>query len=117
MPQSLPRAFRAKQQAEDERKLEKILAQTAKLEPSDATGATSGGDESRLRGLPAIGRGCEGRDRRISARRGAQVAAAAAPILRPNDRKLGRESALSPQTSLGRHRIRVSDVRYHSRRS
>ena len=80
VPQSLPRAFRAKQQAEDERKLEKILAQTAKLEPSDATGATSGGDESRLRGLPAIGRGCEGRDRRISARRGLT---SQPPLLRP----------------------------------
>ena len=50
VPQPLPRAFRAQQQAEDERKLERILAQTAKLEPSDAAGATSGGDESAPQG-------------------------------------------------------------------
>ena len=60
MSQPLPRSYRSQQQAEDERKLEKILAQTAKLEPSDAAGATSGGDERRLRGLPAIGRGVRG---------------------------------------------------------
>ena len=60
MPQPLPRAFRSQQQAEDERKLEKILSQTAKLEASSTAGATAAGDKARLRGIPAVGRGTSG---------------------------------------------------------
>jgi hypothetical protein len=54
----LPRAYRRHLQAEDERKLERILAEVVDEEPSSAAGATSGGDSRRLRGIPAVGRGC-----------------------------------------------------------
>ena len=60
MPQPLPRAFRARQQAEDAAKLEKILKQTAEPEPSSTAGATAAGDAARLRGIPAVGRGTSG---------------------------------------------------------
>jgi hypothetical protein len=60
VPQPLPRAFRRKLQALDQAKLDRIIAATEKAEPSNAAGSTAGGDERRLRGLPAIGRGVRG---------------------------------------------------------
>ena len=46
-----------------QRKLDRIISQ-AGAEPSDAAGATSGGDDRRLRGLPAIRAWRQGRDLR-----------------------------------------------------
>lgn len=60
MPQPLPRAFRLQQEALDLAKVEKIVSQVEKLEASSSEGATAAGDERRLRGLPAIGRGSRG---------------------------------------------------------
>lgn len=45
----------------DERKLAAILLETGEALPVKQTaGSTSGGDEQRLRGLPAVGRGVSG---------------------------------------------------------
>ena len=71
MPQPLPRSYRHKQQAEDAAKLEKILKQTAVPESSSSAGATSGGDERRLRGLAGDRQRCQGRDLRLGAWRAA----------------------------------------------
>ena len=56
VPQPLPRAFRRQLQEQDSAKILKIIGQVEKLQTSTA-GATAAGDERRLRGLPAIGRG------------------------------------------------------------
>ena len=61
MPQPLPRAFRRKLQALDSAKVARIVGVVdAKAATDSSAGATSGGDERRLRGLPAIGRGVQG---------------------------------------------------------
>lgn len=60
VPQPLPRAFRRQLQAQDEAKLERILVEIGEESPLSAAGATAAGDEQRLRGIPAIGRGAAG---------------------------------------------------------
>ena len=62
MPKPLHRFNdRERMEAEQVAALQKILAETEGAEPPTMTqGTTSGGDESRLRGLPAIGRGVSG---------------------------------------------------------
>jgi hypothetical protein len=61
VPQQLPRFVAALQRREDDRKLMAILLETGEALPVvQAAGSTSGGDEQRLRGLPAIGRGVSG---------------------------------------------------------
>lgn len=61
MPQPLPRSYRRRLEAEDARKLNRIIGEADPLEASTtAAGATAGGDERKLRGIPAVGRGCAG---------------------------------------------------------
>jgi hypothetical protein len=60
VPQPLPRAHRRQLQAEDAAKLELILREVTDEPASSAAGATAAGDERRLRGIPAVGRGCAG---------------------------------------------------------
>ena len=60
MVQPLPRAFRRQLQAEDAAKLDRIIREVEEREPSRSAGVTAGGDERRLRGVPAIGRGVAG---------------------------------------------------------
>ena len=55
-----PRAYRRQLEAQDSAKVAAPVADTAPEGPMSTAGATSGGDESRLRGLPAIGRGVSG---------------------------------------------------------
>jgi len=55
--QRLPR-FNPNLQGEDAAKVDKLVEE-AELS-SLVTGVTAAGDESRLRGLPAVGRGCSG---------------------------------------------------------
>jgi hypothetical protein len=52
VPLPLPRSYRHQEQARDEAKLARILAEVGDEQPSSSAGATSGGDESRLRGVP-----------------------------------------------------------------
>jgi hypothetical protein len=55
----IPRAFRRQLQAEDTEKLDRIIREAGgDEEPSSAAGATAAGDSRRLRGIPAVGRGC-----------------------------------------------------------
>src|SRR4051812_4783386 len=57
----LPRFAAHYERIADERKLAKLLLETGEAAPpKSTTGVTSGGDERRLRGLPAIGRGVSG---------------------------------------------------------
>jgi hypothetical protein len=58
--QPLPRLHRDHERVEDERKLARILLETGEPAPTHVGHATSGGDEKRLRGLPAIGRNVRG---------------------------------------------------------
>lgn len=53
---------RAVQLARLEQQQAKLLAELAREAPDDVPvrGATAGGDERRLRGIPAVGRGCAG---------------------------------------------------------
>ncbi len=61
VPQPLPRAYRRQLQAEDAAKVDRIVREAGEdVAPSSSAGATAGGDERRLRGIPAIGRGCAG---------------------------------------------------------
>jgi hypothetical protein len=60
VPQPLPRAYRRQLQAEDLQKVARIVAEIDEAAIQSAAGATSGGDEARLRGLPAIGRNVAG---------------------------------------------------------
>lgn len=53
VPQPLPRAFRRQLAAEDAEKLDRIVRDAESF-----VGATSGGSWQRLRGVPAIGKGC-----------------------------------------------------------
>lgn len=48
------------QQVEDARNLGRILEEVGELPDAVAAGATKAGDERRLRGVPAIGRGVAG---------------------------------------------------------
>ena len=52
VPQPLPRAFRRQEQAEDDAKIARIVR-----DAESQIGGKAGGDEGRLRGLPAVGRG------------------------------------------------------------
>jgi hypothetical protein len=59
------RAFRRQEHARDQKKITRIVAQVDELEVATiAVGATAAGDERRLRGIPAVGRGCAGHIRR-----------------------------------------------------
>src|SRR6478735_349276 len=58
MAQPLPRALRRQRQAADEAKVARILREVGDEEPASVAGAAAPGD--RLRGIPAIGRGCSG---------------------------------------------------------
>ena len=60
VPQPLPRAYRRQLQAEDAANVERIVAEVGEQDVSGVAGVTSGGDERRLRGIPAIGRGVPG---------------------------------------------------------
>lgn len=61
VPLPLPRAFRRQLAAEDEAKVRRIVAEVGDAEmPSSTAGATAAGDERRLRGVPAVGRGVSG---------------------------------------------------------
>ena len=57
MPRPLPRCYRRQLQALDSEKIERIVAEVVEQDPSGVAGVTSGGDERRLRGIPAIGKG------------------------------------------------------------
>lgn len=60
VPELLPRFTRVMEALEDARRIGRILAETGELPDEPSAGATAGGDPSRLRGIPAIGRGCSG---------------------------------------------------------
>jgi hypothetical protein len=60
VPQPLPRAFRLQQAAEDMEKVDRIVREAEGADPGGVAGVTAGGDERRLRGIPAVGRGCGG---------------------------------------------------------
>jgi len=61
VPQPLPRAFRRQLQAEDSEKVDRIVGEVGEpVAPAGVAGATAAGDERRLRGIPAVGRGCAG---------------------------------------------------------
>jgi hypothetical protein len=55
VPQPLPRAFRRQLESEDREKAARIVR-----DAETYVGGTAGGDERRLRGIPAVGRGCGG---------------------------------------------------------
>jgi hypothetical protein len=59
MSQALRRFEIHRERIEDERKLARILLETGEAAPQQK-GATAGGDERKLRGIPAIGRGVSG---------------------------------------------------------
>lgn len=58
VPEILPRFYRELQKLEDATKLGRILEETGDV--PELTRATAAGDERRLRGIPAVGRGCVG---------------------------------------------------------
>lgn len=61
MSHTLPRFHAHHQRIDDERKLARILLETGEPAPTtQRPGATAGGDERKLRGIPAIGRGVTG---------------------------------------------------------
>ena len=61
MAQPLPRAYRLQLMAKDKAKVARIVAEVDALEtPTTAAGGTAAGDQRRLRGIPAAGRGCAG---------------------------------------------------------
>ena len=60
VPQPLPRAYRRQLQAQDEAKVARIVKEVGDEPPSSSAGATAAGDSRRLRGIPAVGRGCAG---------------------------------------------------------
>jgi hypothetical protein len=60
VPRPLRRFDMYREKIESDRKLAKILLETGEAAPKSSAGVTSGGDERRLRGLPAIGRGVSG---------------------------------------------------------
>ncbi len=60
MSHTLPRFHAHYQKQEDQRKLGRILLETGEHTPPKIGHATAGGDERKLRGIPAIGRGVTG---------------------------------------------------------
>lgn len=58
--QPLPRAWRRQLAAEDSEKVARIVAESKGTDPGSMAGVTAGGDTARLRGIPAVGRGCGG---------------------------------------------------------
>lgn len=60
MSRILGRYHRHKQALEDSAKIAKILLEVGEPLPDTPTKATAGGDERKLRGIPAIGRGVAG---------------------------------------------------------
>ena len=60
VPPLLPRFLRRQQEREDLRKIGRILEETGEVPENVGAGATAAGDAARLRGIPAIGRGCSG---------------------------------------------------------
>jgi hypothetical protein len=60
VPQPLPRAFRRQLEAEDLDKVDRIVREVGHEDAPGVAGGTAGGDERRLRGIPAVGRGCSG---------------------------------------------------------
>jgi len=56
----LPRAYRRQEQSSDTEKVDRILREVGDEQPATAAGATAAGDERRLRGIPAVGRGVSG---------------------------------------------------------
>ena len=60
VPQPLPRAFRRQLAALDAEKVGRIVREVGGADPGGVAGVTAGGDERRLRGIPAVGRGCGG---------------------------------------------------------
>lgn len=61
MSQTLGRFHRRSQATADQQKIARILLETGEAAPMMRTaGATNGGDERKLRGIPAIGRGVAG---------------------------------------------------------
>ena len=59
MPQPLPR-YESRLAAQDARKVERIVAETADAAPMGAAGQTAAGDGRRLRGIPAVSRHTSG---------------------------------------------------------
>lgn len=54
----LPRFYARQEEAERQRRIARILLETGETVPARVTaGATLAGDRSRLRGLPAVGKG------------------------------------------------------------
>lgn len=66
MSHTLPRFHAHYQHIDDQRKLARILLETGEPAPIRVGHATAGGDERRLRGIPAIGRGVAGAINRTS---------------------------------------------------
>jgi hypothetical protein len=60
MSHTLKRFHANQEHIDDERKLARILLETGEHAPTKIGHATAGGDERRLRGIPAIGRGVQG---------------------------------------------------------
>lgn len=61
MSQTLRRFDAHYERIQDQRKLARILLETGEAAPTTTRpGATAGGDERKLRGIPAIGRGVTG---------------------------------------------------------
>jgi hypothetical protein len=52
--------YRRQLQAEDAARIDRIVTDAVEPEPTSSAGATAGGDPSRLRGIPAVGRGTSG---------------------------------------------------------
>lgn len=62
MTQILPRFYRHQEAENDRRKITRNLLESGDIAPETLTaaGGTAAGDERRLRGIPAIGRGVGG---------------------------------------------------------
>jgi hypothetical protein len=61
VPQPLPRFQADEERAADAAKIKGLLAELGQDDvPPELLNATAGGDSRRLRGIPAIGRGCPG---------------------------------------------------------
>jgi hypothetical protein len=62
MSRILPRFYRTQEAADDHAKITRNLIESGEMAPDTLTsaGATAAGDERRLRGIPAIGRGVAG---------------------------------------------------------
>jgi len=60
MSQILRRFAAHHEHADDQRRIARILLETGEHGPTHIGHATAGGDQRRLRGIPAIGRGVTG---------------------------------------------------------